>query len=90
MHDYGLIGLTDSTLCYYRNGYADVVNYLLKAGHVKATMKDLDGKGLLFTAVMHNQPKVLKYLLSHVRHHQTCKFFERFLYGYQQYHGRCN
>ena len=49
-----------------RSGYADVVNYLLRTGHVSASMKDLDNKGLLFTAVMHNQPKVLKYLLSHV------------------------
>ena len=49
-----------------RNGYADVVNYLLRTGHVQATMKDLDNKGLLFTAVMNNQPKVLKFLLSHV------------------------
>ena len=55
-----------SFMCLNRNGYADVVLYLIKSGLVKATIKSHDDKGLLFTAVQHNQPKVLKCLLTHV------------------------
>lgn len=51
-----------------RNGYIDVVNYLLRTGKVHPQARDGHERTLVFTAVMHDQPKLLKFLLSkHVK-----------------------
>lgn len=47
-----------------RLGYIDVIHYLLLNGHVSSTYCDSHRKTWAFMAVMHNQPAVLKYLLT--------------------------
>ncbi|GFN98418.1 caskin-1 [Plakobranchus ocellatus] len=49
-----------------RLGYIDVIHYLLLNGHVSSTFSDSHRKTWVFMAVMHNQPAVLKYLLTKV------------------------
>ncbi|XP_071107878.1 uncharacterized protein [Haliotis cracherodii] len=49
-----------------RLGYVDVLHYLLVGGHVKPHHLDSHQRSLIFTAVMHNQEKVLHYLLTRV------------------------
>lgn len=46
-----------------RRGYTDVVHYLHIGGHVDLQMIDQHERTLIFTAVMHNQPKLLQYLV---------------------------
>ena len=52
-----------------RNGYIDVINYLLKSNKVSADYCDSHQRSLVFTAVMHNQPDVLSYLVKKVCAH---------------------
>lgn len=51
-----------------RHGYTDVVHYLNIGECLNFRMIDSHERTLIFTAVMHNQPKVLHYLVSRVRH----------------------
>ena len=46
-----------------RLGHVDVVHYLLSEGHVNPHYVDNQGRTYVFTAVMHSQNDVLKYLL---------------------------
>lgn len=50
----------------FRNGFTDVVHYLLKSGRISADFVDNRQRSLVFLAVIHRQPKVLQFLLSHV------------------------
>ena len=50
----------------FRNGYIDVINWLVRSGKVDPRMKDGHGRTLIFTAVVHNQPKVIQFLLNQV------------------------
>lgn len=50
-----------------RRGYTDVVHYLNVGGYVDLRMIDNHERTLIFTAVMHNQPKLVQYLTSRVR-----------------------
>ncbi|XP_070185699.1 uncharacterized protein [Littorina saxatilis] len=47
-----------------RLGFPDVVHYLISGGHVDVTKSDVHGRSLLFSAIMHNQPKVVHYLVT--------------------------
>lgn len=49
-----------------RRGYTDVVHYLNVGNYVNLRMIDHHERTLIFTAVMHNQPKLLQYLVSKV------------------------
>lgn len=50
-----------------RRGFTDVVHYLHIGEYVDLRMIDSHERTLIFTAVMHNQPKVLQYLVSRVK-----------------------
>ena len=50
----------------HRLGFADVVHYLVRDGLVDVTRSDSHGRSLLFTAVMHNQSEVVRYLVTRV------------------------
>lgn len=49
-----------------RHGYTDVVHYLNVGQCLDFNMIDSHERTLIFTAVMHNQPKVLHYLITRV------------------------
>ncbi|KAK3751046.1 hypothetical protein RRG08_044624 [Elysia crispata] len=49
-----------------RLGYIDVIHYLFLNGHVSSQYSDSHRKTWVFMAVMHNQPAVLKHLLTKV------------------------
>ena len=49
-----------------REGYVDVVHYLLASGKVNSRGVDDEGRTLIFTAVMHNQPDIVRFLLRKV------------------------
>lgn len=51
---------------FLRLGFSDVMHYLVSCGHVDVTRSDLHGRSLLFSAVMHNQPEVVRYLVTRV------------------------
>ncbi|WAQ97063.1 ANK3-like protein [Mya arenaria] len=46
-----------------RHGYRDVIHYLHVGKYVDLTQVDSHERTLIFTAVMHNQPRVLQYLV---------------------------
>lgn len=48
-------------------GYTDVIHYLVISGLVNVRMIDSHERTLIFTAVMHNQPKVLHYFINRVK-----------------------
>lgn len=50
-----------------RHGYTDVVHYLNVGEHLNFKMIDSHERTLIFTAVMHNQAKILHYLVTRVR-----------------------
>lgn len=50
-----------------RLGYVDVVHYYSVSGHVSLTDKDSHNRTTIFTAVMHNQPDVVHYLINRVK-----------------------
>ncbi|KAL4240026.1 hypothetical protein ACF0H5_000821 [Mactra antiquata] len=50
-----------------RRGFTDVVHYLHVGDHVNLHLIDNHERTLIFTAVMHNQPKLLNYLITRVR-----------------------
>ena len=52
--------------CSHRIDYLDVVRYLLASGKVPAQSQDKHGRTLIFTAVMHNRPELLEFLLKKV------------------------
>jgi hypothetical protein len=49
-----------------RLGYVDVVHYYSVSGLVSLTDTDTHQRTTIFTAVMHNQPEVLHYLINRV------------------------
>lgn len=49
-----------------RLGFVDVVQYLVKSCQVDVTRSDTQGRSLLFSAVMHNQIEVVRYLATKV------------------------
>lgn len=49
-----------------RLGYGDVVHYYNVTHHVALSQIDCHGRTTIFTAVMHNQPDVLHYLINRV------------------------
>ena len=51
-----------------RHGYTDVVHYLNVGDHLNFRMIDCHERTLIFTAVMHNQPRILNYLITKVRY----------------------
>ncbi|CAH1795219.1 unnamed protein product [Owenia fusiformis] len=46
-----------------RHGYVDVIHYLIRMGKVDPRDVDDHSRTLIFTAVMHNQPRVLQFLV---------------------------
>ena len=59
----------------FRHGYLDVVHYLLLSGKIRTTFKDPHNRTLLFTAVMSNQPRILKFLLYNVSDESDCPLY---------------
>ena len=68
-----------------RLGYVSVLYYLVKSGKVEASIRDHQGRTLVFAAVMHQQQHVLHYLVTKVRYCpvldlgewlKTCRYFE--------------
>ncbi|XP_052265497.1 uncharacterized protein LOC127867994 isoform X2 [Dreissena polymorpha] len=51
----------------FRRGFVDVVHYLHIGKYVDLHMVDSHERTLIFTAVMHNQPKILQYLVLKVK-----------------------
>ncbi|XP_005093860.2 uncharacterized protein LOC101861107 [Aplysia californica] len=49
-----------------RLGYISVIHYLIVNKHVNPSHSDSHRRSLIFSAVMHNQPNVLKYLVNRV------------------------
>lgn len=49
-----------------KHGYTDVIHFLVISGLVNVQQIDTHERTLIFTAVMHNQPKVLHYLINRV------------------------
>jgi len=50
-----------------RLGYTEVIHYLIVNKHVDPQQPDSHGRSLVFSAVMHNQPDVVKYLIKRVQ-----------------------
>ncbi|XP_074648031.1 uncharacterized protein LOC141903694 [Tubulanus polymorphus] len=50
-----------------KRGFVDVVNYFIKSGKIDPRIQDEHQRSLIFIAVMHNQDKVLKFLLTQVK-----------------------
>lgn len=49
-----------------RLGFHDVVHYFVGSGRMDLTKVDMHGRSLLFSAIMHNQPQIVKYLATRV------------------------
>ncbi|ESO87089.1 hypothetical protein LOTGIDRAFT_229258 [Lottia gigantea] len=50
-----------------RHDYIDVIHYLIVSGRVNPNYTDNHNRTCIFTAVMHNKPKVVQYLLHRVK-----------------------